>query len=157
MKSIIFTIFLSFLLTGCGSKNSDELEELEDFYGVNGFWESNCYEDNENLFYIKTYKFVVDQWLSTLDKYGSDSSCVQTTEPQVFASGNFHIGAEVITESGVTAKEFDLFVLNNNGTDVYLEGYNLIRRDGGQLILGDYLSFSQRPTKLDYDIVYIKQ
>ncbi|MFT7372826.1 MAG: hypothetical protein ACI9T9_001516 [Oleiphilaceae bacterium] len=160
MKFTIFTALFGFLLIGCSGSSSEDKKDvldIDDPYGINGVWTTDCFEFSENLFYIRSYEFVVDLWLGSLEKYENDSSCSEPTQPTIVFSGSFYLGESTITESGVTAKELDLFILNANGEETYLIAYDLIKKDETQFVLSDSLSFSQRSTKLNFDVIYYKQ
>jgi hypothetical protein len=160
MKFTIFTALFSFMLIGCSGSSSEDkkgVEGIDDPYGINGVWTTDCFEFSENLFYIRSYEFVVDSWLGSLEKYENNSSCSESIQPKIVVSGDFYLGESTITESGVTADELDLFILNYDGEETYLIAYDLIKKDEKQFVLSDSLSFSQRPTKLNFDVIYYKQ
>jgi hypothetical protein len=77
------------------------------------------FEFSENLYYIRRYKFALDSWAGSIDKDGDDSSFSEPTKPVFVSSGNFHLGESIITESGVTVDELNLYIMSYGGDGTF--------------------------------------
>jgi hypothetical protein len=149
-RSIFVVLFIT-MLTACSSGGNDD---VSDPLGINGFWLSNCYYDEEFEDYtIDEYTFASYTVVAYFESF-YDSSCSGTPYTEGEASGSFSLGETITTSGGVEAVEFNAKATIDNQV---IEAFDLIRVDGNTFNWGVSIDGTIRPTAIDFNITYTKQ
>ena len=175
-KSFLFLIISIITVSGCRDSSSDPANEGA-VTVLEGTWAGECADFSSGNFTGKT------QWLEHYS--GSDYQAFFTVHDSTECSGSyaaqkemlgtFSIGDSMMTNSGVTANNIDLFI-DQGSADVQIAGidisaygfsagqmsYDIFYLDGNAIYYGDYntgdgSSEGNRPTDIDFTLSFVKQ
>lgn len=169
-------LFAVIMVSGCGS-SSDDPVDASNISMLEGAWARECYDFVEGTFtgsadWIEFYDG--SNYRALFSIYNS-IDCSGTYSVQKEMLGTFSVGSSLMTNSGVTAYETDL-VINQVAVDGQIAGvnlslysfdtgqswYDIFYIDGdalyyGDFDTGDFSSAENRPTDIDFTVIYVKQ
>lgn len=122
--------------------------------GLEGTWESNCFEDtDDNNYKIAELTFTASE-VSVGNKVfdAADSSCSDTYGITSSLQGSYVIGDEITTSGGLSAYEIDITADANGLT--YLD---IIQVSGDELRVSGQINPTIRPQSLDHNKVFYRQ
>ena len=172
----LFVVFMLVTMSGCGSSSDDSINntnitalegswmgECTDFVDVN-FTGSSVWSENYDGQNYQAFMAIYDT---------TDCSGMYVAQKEML--GVFTVGNSLMTNSGVTAYQVDLAInqtsldgqiadvdLSRYGFESGLLLYDIFYIDGsnlyyGNLDTGDSSSAANRPTDINFTIVYTKQ
>ena len=156
MRHYLMLIIMTFLLAGCAGDSSDNTTVLE------GKWTSTCVVDGVD--HIKFTITFSGNSLNFTQQLYIDSAC-STVDVNVGLSsfsGNFNIGNSVTTNSGISATEYDINVLEGDGVTEEFSVFSLFNIIDEKLYVGDLTgendgsTLTNRAVDLNFDFYYTK-
>jgi len=169
-------LFAVIVVSGCGS-SSDDPVDTSNISMLEGTWVGECYDfaDGDFTGFADWVEFYDGSNYRALLSIHDSQDCSGAYLAQKEMLGTFSVGSSLMTNSGVTAYQMDLSVGQVSvdgqiaGVDLSLYGYDagsmlydIFYIDGDNLYFGDYdtvdpSSAENRPTDIDFTVIYVKQ